>query len=65
MAHPTPTVYILSQYKKGLYVDGHEREDVVKYRMEYLLPVMAVLVLLMYTYEVCVCTLGLWSVLFP
>ena len=23
-------------YKKGVYIDGHKREDVVKYRCEYL-----------------------------
>ena len=23
-------------HKKGIYIDGHEREDVVKYRKEYL-----------------------------
>lgn len=27
--------------KKGQYVDGHEREDVVKYRQEYFLPQLA------------------------
>ena len=24
------------QYQKGIYVDGHEREDVVAYRKEFL-----------------------------
>ena len=23
-------------HKKGIYIDGHERQDVVKYRGEYL-----------------------------
>ena len=26
--------------RKGVYMDGHEREDVVKYRQEVFLPVM-------------------------
>ncbi|KAJ7210488.1 hypothetical protein GGX14DRAFT_625775 [Mycena pura] len=30
-----------SQVKKGVYVDGHEREDVVQYRNEVFLPKMA------------------------
>ncbi len=27
--------------RKGVYMDGHEREDVVKYRQEVFLPIMA------------------------
>jgi hypothetical protein len=30
-----------SKSKKGIYVDGHEREDVVKYRQEVFLPLIA------------------------
>ena len=28
--------YKHDKYKKGVYVDGHEREDIVEYRNEYL-----------------------------
>jgi hypothetical protein len=28
--------YEMKRYKKGVYIDGHEREDVVKYREEFL-----------------------------
>jgi len=30
-----------SEVKKGVYVDGHEREDVIAYRQEVFLPIMA------------------------
>ena len=30
-----------SELKKGVYVDGHEQEDVVKYRQEVFLPLIA------------------------
>jgi hypothetical protein len=30
-----------SEMKKGVYVDGHEREDVIAYRQEVFLPIMA------------------------
>jgi hypothetical protein len=30
-----------SEVKKGVYVDGHEREDVIAYRQEVFLPEMA------------------------
>src|ERR1700733_13250431 len=30
-----------SEVKKGVYVDGHEREDVVAYRQEVFLPLIA------------------------
>lgn len=32
----------LTRLRKGVYMDGHEREDVVKYRQEVFLPAMAV-----------------------
>jgi len=28
--------FIFSQYTKGMYIDGHERDDVVAYRKEFL-----------------------------
>jgi hypothetical protein len=28
--------FIFSKYSKGIFVDGHERDDVVKYRKEFL-----------------------------
>ena len=28
--------FIFSYYSKGIYVDGHERENVVAYRKEFL-----------------------------
>jgi hypothetical protein len=37
--------------KKGVYMDGHEREDIVKYRNEVFLPAMAKYEAQMATYE--------------
>ncbi len=28
--------YVYDNYKKGLYFDGHERDDVVEYRRKFL-----------------------------
>jgi hypothetical protein len=28
--------FVFGHYAKGMYVDGHEREDVVAYRKEFL-----------------------------
>ena len=28
--------FVFGRYAKGMYVDGHEREDVVAYRKEFL-----------------------------
>jgi hypothetical protein len=41
-----------SRVRKGIYVDGHEREDVVKYRTETFLPLMAKYQKQMATWEV-------------
>jgi hypothetical protein len=43
---------LTKQFKKGLFTDGHEREDVREYRDCRFLPFVEVLQLCMLTYEV-------------
>jgi hypothetical protein len=43
--------FYLSKSKKGIYVDGHEREDMIAYRQEVFLPMMAKLDLYAWQYE--------------
>ncbi|CAG8848031.1 9460_t:CDS:2, partial [Racocetra persica] len=39
------------KWKKNIYVDGHEQEDIVQYRQEVFLPMMAELELLLIEYD--------------
>ena len=52
-----------SEVKKGVYVDGHEREDVIAYRQEVFLPEMAKLDL--YTRQYTKRDDGTWQVIKP